>query len=49
MRLLNYKVIKLQRFGSWFVLPSSGKKVIKGQSLYLVGLVVELASDLDEF
>jgi hypothetical protein len=23
---LNYKIIKVQRFGSWILLPSSGKK-----------------------
>jgi hypothetical protein len=26
---LNYKIIKVQRFGSWIVLPSSGKKIVE--------------------
>jgi hypothetical protein len=37
---LNYKFIKLQRFGSWILLQSSGKKGGKGQGTYLFGLVL---------
>jgi hypothetical protein len=29
VRFLNYKIIKSQRFGSWILLPSSGKKEVK--------------------
>jgi hypothetical protein len=43
----NYK-IKLQRFGSWILLPSSGKnKGGREQKTYLLGPLFELASDLD--
>jgi hypothetical protein len=42
---LNYNIIKLQRFGSWILLPSSGKKGERGQKTYLLGPQVELASD----
>jgi hypothetical protein len=45
--VLNYKIIK-QRFGSWILLPSSGKKGGKrGQKTYLSGTLLDLASDLD--
>jgi hypothetical protein len=42
----NFNVIKLERFGSWILLPSSGKKVGgggRGQKAYLLGPLVELA------
>jgi hypothetical protein len=35
---LNYKIIKLQRFGSWILLPSSGKKWGKRTESLSVGL-----------
>jgi hypothetical protein len=44
---LNYKIIKLQRFGSWILLPSSGKKGGRGQKPYLLGPLVELALGLE--
>jgi hypothetical protein len=44
---LNYKFIKLQHFGSWILFPSSGIKGGRGQKAYLLGLLIELASDLD--
>jgi hypothetical protein len=43
---LNYKIVKLQRFGSWILLPSSGKKGGKRIQSLSVGPLVELASDL---
>jgi hypothetical protein len=44
---LNYKIIKLQRFGSWILPPSSGNKGGRGQKAYLLEPLVELASDLE--
>jgi hypothetical protein len=41
---LNYKIIKLQRFGSWILLPSSGKKGGREQKAYLLGTLIEPAS-----
>jgi hypothetical protein len=41
---LKYKVIKLQRFGSWILLLSSGKK---GHKAYLWGHLAELTPDLE--
>jgi hypothetical protein len=44
--VLNYKIIK-QRFGSWILLPSSGKRRgTGGQKADLLGPLVELASAL---
>jgi hypothetical protein len=40
---LNYKIIKLQCFGSWILLPSSGRKRVKSTKVYLFGPLVELA------
>jgi hypothetical protein len=31
---LNYKIMQLQRFGSWILLPSSGKKWGRGQKAF---------------
>jgi hypothetical protein len=45
---LNYKIIKLQLFGIWILLPSSGKEGGRGHKAYLLGLLVELNSDVDE-
>jgi hypothetical protein len=42
---LNYKIIKSQHFGSWILLLSSGKKGERGQKSYLLGPLIELASD----
>jgi hypothetical protein len=44
---LNYIIIKLQYFGSWILLPSSGKKVI-GSGLGL-RLAQNLASETLQF
>jgi hypothetical protein len=41
--------MKLQRFGSLIVLPSSDGKGARGQKDYLLGPLVELASDLDRY
>jgi hypothetical protein len=43
---LDYKIIKLQRIGSWILLV---EKRGRGQKTYLLGPLVELASDLDLF
>jgi hypothetical protein len=40
--------MKVQRFGSWILLPSSDIKGGRGQKTYLLGPLVELASDLDQ-
>jgi hypothetical protein len=45
---LNYKILKLQRFERWILLPSSGKKFESGQKIYLLSPLVDLASDLDD-
>jgi hypothetical protein len=42
---LNYKIIKLQRFGSWILLPSSGKKGGRGQKAYLFVIAQQAAFD----
>jgi hypothetical protein len=44
---LYYKIIKLKRFGSWTLLPSSGRNGggEAGQKAYLLGPRVELASE----
>jgi hypothetical protein len=50
-RLKNDNLTK-QRFGSWILLPSSGKKGGGGerrQRAYLLGPLVELSSDLSTF
>jgi hypothetical protein len=44
---LNYKITKLQHFGSCILLDSSGKKGRRGQRTYLLGSLVKQASDLD--
>jgi hypothetical protein len=38
-------VYLLQRFDSWILLPAVGKKRARGQKAYLLGPLVELASD----
>jgi hypothetical protein len=43
---LNYKIIKLQRFVSWFLLSNSGIKGVKRTEACLLDTLVELASDL---
>jgi hypothetical protein len=45
---LNHKIIKSQLFESWILLLSSGKEGGRGQKTYLLGPLVELASDLDQ-
>jgi hypothetical protein len=47
VRRLNYKIIKLQCFGSWILLPSSGRRWVRGQKAHLLGPLVELALDLN--
>jgi hypothetical protein len=42
---LSYKIIKLRRFGSWIMLPYSGKKGEKRTENPSVGPLVELSSD----
>jgi hypothetical protein len=37
VRRLNYKIIKLHRFGSWFLLPFSGRKGGKRRESLSVG------------
>jgi hypothetical protein len=40
------KNIKLQRFGGWILLPSSGMKMGRGQKAYMFRPLNLLASDL---
>jgi hypothetical protein len=47
--VINYKIRKLQSFGSWILLPSSVRKRGRGQKVYLLGPLLELVLDLDRF
>jgi hypothetical protein len=45
---LNEKIIKSQHFGSWILLPSSGKKREEDRNPICWAPLVQLASDLDQ-
>jgi hypothetical protein len=49
VRRLNYKIITLQRFGSWILLRLQVEKGEGGQKACLLGPLIELALDLDSY